>query len=170
MPFNTTTVSVTSANGNQWVLDRPLTYRGQRDRFVIPAGFRTDFATIPRLLTWLVGRTGQHTLAVVLHDWLVTTGVDSGAVSHRDADGLLRRVLRETGTPFVRRWLMWAGVRYGALFGGRRDDWIRDAALVALITVLAAPVVAPPVSLCGAGWLLYKIAEEIAWFLAAMFK
>ena len=84
-------------------------------RFVVPAGFRTDFASVPRVVTWLVPRFGAYTLAAILHDWLVTEGLRTGVVTSRQADGIFRRVMRESGVPVLRRWLMWAGVRWGAL-------------------------------------------------------
>jgi hypothetical protein len=36
----------------------PLVHRGRGDTFVVPAGFRTDFATVPRLIVWLIPRLG----------------------------------------------------------------------------------------------------------------
>jgi hypothetical protein len=60
-----------------------------------PAGFRTDLATVPRVVTWLIPRFGVYTLAAILHDWLCTEGIRSGAVTSREADGIFRRVMRE---------------------------------------------------------------------------
>jgi hypothetical protein len=94
-------------DGDHWRLIKPLIYEAARERFVVPAGFRTDFASVPRVLTWLVPRTGKHNRAAVLHDWL-TRQPD---VSRKDADGIFLRVLRELGVPPVRRRLMYLGVR-----------------------------------------------------------
>jgi hypothetical protein len=80
----------------------------------------------------------------VLHDWLIVRAIPAGFVSSRDADGIFRRVLREQGVPFVKRWLMWTGVRWGALFNPpRRAGWLRDLPLVLIWTLLALPVVLP---------------------------
>lgn len=164
MPFTSNTVSVISTDlrAGLWKLTRSVVYEGREQTFAVPPGFGTDFATIPKPLRWLMGRTGAHTLAAVLHDWLVTEGIATGVVSHRDADGLFRRVLRESGTPAVQRWIMWAGVRYGSLAGGRRDGWWRDLPAVATITVLAAPFVLPPTLLALAGLALYALCEGCA--------
>ncbi|HEY4631862.1 MAG TPA: DUF1353 domain-containing protein [Blastococcus sp.] len=35
----------------RWSLVDDLVYQGRWERFVIPAGFRTDFATVPRVVT-----------------------------------------------------------------------------------------------------------------------
>lgn len=39
-------------------------------RIDVPAGFETDFASIPRALWWLLPPDGAYTQAAVLHDWL----------------------------------------------------------------------------------------------------
>src|SRR4051812_37782233 len=144
VPFQSTTVTVRRVSDQLWEVVEPLVYRGRGDTFVVPAGFRTDFATVPRLVVWLIPRFGRYTLAAILHDWLVTTGLVTGVVSARDADGLFRRALRELDVPPVRRWLMWTGVRWGSAAAGHRAGWWRDAPRVLAITLLAAPVVARP--------------------------
>lgn len=103
-------VTVTE-DGDYWLLLQPLVYTGKVDTFTVPAGFRTDFASVPHALTWLVPRTGRHNRAAVLHDYLVRT---PSLVSRKDADGIFRRVLRELDVDPVRRWLMYAGVRVAA--------------------------------------------------------
>ena len=66
-------------------------------------------------------------------------------MSPRDADGIFRRSMRELGVPVVRRWMMWTGVRWGALANPRgRRGWVLSAPAVLAVSVLAAPVVVPP--------------------------
>ncbi len=100
-------VTVTE-DGDYWLLLHALHYQGKVDSFVVPAGFRTDFASVPHALTWLVPRTGKHNRAAVLHDYLTR---NPQLVTRKDADGIFRRVLRELGVPPFRRWLMYYGVR-----------------------------------------------------------
>ncbi|MBB3082204.1 DUF1353 domain-containing protein [Geodermatophilus sabuli] len=162
MPFESPDLVVRRVDAQTWAVVHPLVYRGDRDRFVVPAGFRTDFATVPRLVTWLVPRFGAFTLAAVLHDWLCTEGITSGVVTSRQADGLFRRVLRESGVPVLRRWLMWTGVRWGALADPvRRPGWPASAAGVLAISVLAAPLVVPPAVVILPGLLVYAAAEWV---------
>jgi hypothetical protein len=160
VPFDSPSITVRRATDQLWEVVEPLVYRGQQDTFVVPAGFRTDFASVPRIVVWLIPRFGRYTLAAVLHDWLVGTGIDSGAVSARDADGLFRRVLRELGVPPVRRWLMWTGVRWGALVDGRRAGWWRDAPRVLAVSVLFVPIVAPPALAIAVALGLYTAVES----------
>jgi hypothetical protein len=161
VPFDSPTVTVRRVSDQIWEVVEPLVYRGRRDTYVVPAGFLTDFATVPRPVVWLIPRFGRYTLAAVLHDWLVTKGLSTGVVSARDADGLFRRVLRELDVPPVRRWLMWAGVRWGSAASGRRKGWWRDAPLVLAISVLAAPVVAPPALLITVSLAVYAVLETL---------
>jgi len=167
VPFEPGSLTVRRVDANTWSLVDQLVYRGNRQRFVVPAGFHTDFATVPRVVTWLVPRFGAYTLAAVLHDWLCTEGIRSGAVSSREADGIFRRVMRESGVPVLRRWLMWAGVRWGALADGRRRaGWLGSAPGVLAISVVAAPVVVPPAVAILPGLAVYGVAEGLASLLA----
>ena len=95
----------------KWILVDALLYQSDlaKRTIVVPAGFETDLASVPRLpvVYWLTGNTS--TTAAVVHDWLY----QSGEVSRGMADAILREASAATGVPFWRRWLMWAGVRIG---------------------------------------------------------
>ena len=93
-----------------------LNYQGERDLFKVPAGFVTDFASVPGLFTWLVPRYGRFTKAAILHDFLCDEAKE-GRFIRSQADGIFRRVMRELGVGFIRRWVMWAAVRLGSGWG-----------------------------------------------------
>lgn len=133
----------------RWELIEPLVYQGRTQTFVVPAGYVTDFASVPWWVQWFVPRTGVWTLAAVLHDYLITDCIRAGLISSRDTDGMFRRVLREEGTGFTRRWLMWAGVRFAAPFSAERRPsglWRDAPALAAVVLSLAAAVLAVTVT------------------------
>ena len=162
MPFEVGDVVVRRLDDEHWEVVEPLAYLGERDRFVVPAGFVTDFATVPRVVVWLVPRFGRYTAAAILHDWLCTEGITGGVVTARQADGIFRRVMRESGVPVVRRWLMWCGVRWGAFADPVRGrGWWRSAPGVLAITFLAAPVVVPPGLFIAAALLVYGAVERV---------
>ncbi|CAA9273594.1 MAG: FIG048677: hypothetical protein, phage tail fiber-like [uncultured Blastococcus sp.] len=168
MPFESTSVTVRRVDDRLWAVVEELVYRGRRDRFVVPAGFLTDFASVPRVFVWLIPRFGRYTLAAILHDWLVTEGLRTGAVTSREADGLFRRVMRESGVPVLRRWLMWCAVRWGALISSlRRPGWVHSAPGVLAISVVAAPVVLPPAVLIALALAVYGVAE---WLVASVVR
>ena len=162
MPFEPGDLVVRRVGASTWATVDPLVYRGRSQRFVVPAGFRTDFASVPRVVTWLFPRFGAYTLAAILHDWLVTEGLRTRAVTSREADGIFRRVMRESGVPVLRRWLMWAGVRWGALANEqRRRGWWISAPGVLAISIAAAPLVLPPAVLILPGLYVYSAAERL---------
>lgn len=128
-----TEVAVRGNGPGKWILLEPLTYEGRWDLFTVPAGFHTDFASVPRSLRSIVSETGVHTRAAVLHDWLV----NNADVTSSDADGIFRRVLREAGVGFSLRWLMWAAVRFGS---GMEDatarEWVQITVICGLVFTL----------------------------------
>jgi hypothetical protein len=159
MPFVQDYVAVKSNQDGSWKLLEPLEYKGSKECFVTDPDFCTDFASVPRAVQWLIPSTGQYTLAAVMHDWFCVWGISRGIVSARDADGLFRRMMRELGVPPIRRWMMWAGVRWGAIFTDnkvRRAGVSRDLPLMLAISIAVSPLVIP-------GALIVAILQSIDW-------
>lgn len=42
----------------------------------VPSGFKTDFATVPKILRWLIPPMGKYSWAAVVHDFLLVNGYD----------------------------------------------------------------------------------------------
>ena len=158
MPFAKGDVTVSEISETDWKLVDPVVYAGSKQTFTVPAGFVTDFATVPRIFFWLVPSYGAYTKAAVLHDYLTTTK----AVSQADADGLFRRAMRELRVPFVRRWVMWAGVRAASRLGGITPADLARWGLVAVPSVIF--LVVP--SVVAYGWLaLFWVIEWVAYLV-----
>lgn len=149
-------VVVRQLDPTDWELREPLTYRGNRDSFTVPAGFRTDFASVPRAVVWLLPRYGDYTKAAILHDYLWRSDV----VSRADADGLFRRAMRELGVPVPRRWLMWGAVR---LASGMSGASARDWAAFVLVVVAALALVAVPAFVVQVYLVLFWVVELLFW-------
>lgn len=98
-----------------WRLTAPLIYQSERYAQVIevPAGYETDFASVPRLpLSWLLTGDTVHSAAVV-HDYLYHLGMSRRSI----CDAIFREAMRATGVPAWRAWLMWMAVRlWGWMF------------------------------------------------------
>lgn len=95
-------------------LDKPLVfYSGALDREItVPAGFITDYASVPRLpfAYWLAGGTARK--AAVVHDFLYRQGGTlSPPVSRQQADAAFLEAMEVSGQPWLRRTAMWAAVR-----------------------------------------------------------
>lgn len=93
------------------------------------ADFLTDLASVPAVFTWLVPKTGAHLPAALLHDGLVRQGAYVSPEGHPvtltrvEADRVFRDAMADTGTPLVRRWLVWAAVTTNTLWLGRDNGW-----------------------------------------------
>ena len=102
-------------------LEQPLRYERDDGRvFAVPAGFRTDLASVPRWLRWLAP-AWQHSLrAGIFHDcgyrwfevWVLARPV---------LDDMFYEQLRADGTHRVRAWAMRRAV--GSFGGFAWNDW-----------------------------------------------
>jgi hypothetical protein len=148
----------------QWELVHALQYRGEREDFDVPVAQTTDFASVPRVFAWFIPPYGRYTKAAILHDYLWRQRASSGQMRWIDADGVLRRAMRELGVPFMRRWIMWAAVRWGALV--KKDGtkgWLKEAPRVLLFTLVALPIVLPPAALIVIALVVFQIVEWLVW-------
>lgn len=124
--------------------------------YIVPGddSFRTDLASVPYFLTWLVPKGGTHTPAALLHDGLIPGRDEPQSyigppVTRREADVLFRDALGELGVPVIRRWLMFAGVSLPTIAERGKLRW---AAIGIFVTVLTALVAAQTLDLFDTEW------------------
>lgn len=128
------------ADGKHAVLTSPLAYAIARtgDQINVPAGFTTDFASIPG---WAMALgchpTGQYATAAVIHDYLYW----AGGCTKDEADRLFLIAMYETRVPLIRRTAV-----YGAVLLGGHDAFDANAASRAKreLRVLPPAVRVPP--------------------------
>jgi hypothetical protein len=113
--------------------------------YVVPkdGSFRTDLASVPFFLTWLVPKGGTHTPAALLHDGLIPGKEEPQSyvgppVTRREADALFRDALGELGVPVIRRWLMFAGVSLPTIAERGKLRWLAIGGFVMILTALVA--------------------------------
>lgn len=164
MPFRSG-IQVRPVDGVRWELLQPLSYEGGFQTFTIPAGYITDFASVPRVVVWLLPPFGDYTAAAIVHDWLITDILPHKLITSRDVDGIFLRIMRELDVKPRRRWMLWAGVRLGTLFGNSNRrygrDFHKDALRVAAILVIAAPVTLPGIVGVSYGLAFDSIVERM---------
>ncbi|UFU01677.1 DUF1353 domain-containing protein [Ruania suaedae] len=137
-------LEVRSVDGRDFTLLRRIGYLSDDydQPFVVPIDlerFRTDFASVPWIFTWLVPRSGRYAAAAVLHDAIVVEGDYDGPVIDRvEADRIFRVALRELGTPVLRSWLMWAAVSIATMWTMPQRRWRWRGAVVLLIGMVTA--------------------------------
>lgn len=108
-------VERTAPGSSDWILTSDLVFLSDvlKRQITVPAGFVTDFASVPRLpLAFLLfGRVADEAAAV--HDYLYSTG----SCSRKLADEVFAEASKACGVSAWRRGPMWLGVR---LFGAGR--------------------------------------------------
>lgn len=163
MSFKTKNVSLRTVGDREFQLEDSVVYTGKCGDHTAPAGFVTDFASVPAMVQWLIPSYGKYALAAIIHDWYcVLLAKGRSPIESRDVDGIFRRIMRELEVPFLRRWVMWTGVRWGAMLNKhRRPGILPDLPLMLLWSILAAPLVAPVSLLVGAGLLIDKVFQAV---------
>lgn len=95
-----------------WILAAPLAWSDPvRGSIIVPAGFKTDLASIPRALRNLpmLDPDGVSRRPAVTHDWLYGGDRSRG----KDfADDFLYDALLAEGAGRATAWAIWAGVHY----------------------------------------------------------
>jgi hypothetical protein len=109
--------NATGQDDGKWRLVQPLIYDSDvaGHVIVVPAGFVTDLASVPRVPIAYMLAGGTSNEASVVHDFLYT----QHSVDRATADAVLREASAVTGVPAWRRAIMWAAVR---AFGGSHWD------------------------------------------------
>lgn len=160
---------------------RRLAYRDEEFGEILvpadPATFRTDLASVPTLLTWLVPRSGRHLPAALIHDGLVEDDLGTGPhyvstagheIDRVDADRVFRAAMRDSGTRFVRRWLVWSAVTLATIWTGsaswsRARHWRYRLTMVGSLAVVAVLGVLATLDLFDRGIALPWMGEEPWW-------
>ncbi len=104
-------------DGHVWKLVSAFGYHTDcfivpRTPIYVPAGFLTDFASVPRLMWRVMPPTGTYGKAAVVHDFLYRT---AGMATKAEADSVFLEAMTALGVNRVVRYSMYWGVR---LFGG----------------------------------------------------
>lgn len=104
------------AKANRFLLTQPLVIRvGEgRDSLVVPSGFVTDFASIPKRLRGFISKLGPHLCPAIVHDYLYSEQVCTRA----QADAIFLKMMEDLGVSWLTRRVMYWSVRW---FG--RSAW-----------------------------------------------
>lgn len=113
-----------------WAVQRPLEYRtGDGDELiVVPPGFVTDLASVPRFVWSFYPPDGPWAKAAIIHDFLYFsrgTGVWHDEVgitrerpySRKEADDILKEAMADRKVGRWEQFVIWASVRLGGAGG-----------------------------------------------------
>jgi len=85
--------------------DYVVEYAGMK--IVVPAGFETDLATVPRIFFSIFPPDGKYKEAAVVHDFLLSTKV----LSRRKCDKIFFGLIRESNVGIIKAWTIYLAVR-----------------------------------------------------------
>jgi hypothetical protein len=83
-------------------------FLGSGETIVVPAGFQTDFASIPWFARWLFPTSGKVAKAALLHDYMLL-------LNDPRASNAFDQALAVAGVGQPRRWIMVTAVRLWSL-------------------------------------------------------
>lgn len=129
----------------------------------LPTGehrFASDLASVPWPFVWLIGRTGQHLRAAIVHDWLIHAldSTDPPVPNRMAADDVFRDLLSADEVPVLRRYLIYLAVRFQTVW--RRKSKLTRTISVLLQTATIGVLLAPATVLVMLTAGLFNLAER----------
>lgn len=93
---------------NKWKTLEEISINVHDIEIVVPKGFRTDFASVPRCLWSIFPPYGKHTVAAIVHDFLYATHL----TTREKADLIFLELMKVYNVNPVKRKLMYLAVKY----------------------------------------------------------
>lgn len=127
--FTKPLIVIDTGDGRKWQLAEDFQYHvGREDSneiIRVPAGFITDFATIPQFLWGVFPPTGKYTKAAVIHDYLTANKgripyshsdtypeqITYRCYSKRQVDSIFFEAMSVLGVNRIKKRIIWLAVR-----------------------------------------------------------
>jgi hypothetical protein len=121
MATNPTRLQLFQGDGTNFMLVNPMFYKIKRtgQMIAVPAGFVTDFASVPWYARWRISVLGKHSIAAIVHDYLYW----EQRCTREEADAILREAMDEYGSSWADQTIVYQAVKYGA-----QSAWDENAA------------------------------------------
>lgn len=120
------------ADQEYWILwtDMAWDIGNSGHRIVVPAGFVTDFASIPKIL-WSTGLTptGRYGRAAIIHDFLYW----SQGCSREQSDRLLVIAMKESEVNSIEENIIYAGVSVGGAAPWSENRKMRESGVIRVV-------------------------------------
>jgi len=92
---------------NPWIVQGIHKFSDDCVTVSVPSGFRTDLASVPLWLLWLISPFGNHQRAALFHDYCYRRQ----PMSRFTADAIFRIVMERDGVPCWKTWILFYAVR-----------------------------------------------------------
>jgi len=107
-----------------WLVEEELSAFWSDMPFKVGIGFKTDLASIPRVLRSLIPQIGRHIQAAIFHDLIYRarkpvpgrSGDAHWGLTRLQADDMLLAGMKYSGVNWAKRYAIYWGVRSGGMF------------------------------------------------------
>ena len=107
-----------------WRLEEPYGYSQAGHRITVPAGYKFDLASVPRIFWFLIAPFELSIAAPLIHDFLYDSKGDppAGSIrppkifSRKEADGIFREIMEKENVAGWRRFFAYWAVRWFGWF------------------------------------------------------
>ncbi len=132
LALNTPRLQLFQGDGTNFVLTDPLLYRVQKTgrTITVPAGFVTDFASVPWYARSVISVLGRHSIAAIVHDYLYW----DQRCTRDQADALLAEAMAEYGSTQFQRSVVYYAVKYRASGAWDENTADRKNGLIRILT------------------------------------
>lgn len=119
-------LTVTKLKTGMWEVDREFWYyigeEGSDEFVIIPRGFHTDFASVPRAFWMIIPPDGKYSQAAVLHDYLYSCHGILPEVTYqrKTCDKIFIEAMAVLEVPTWKRRVMYRAVRMFAWLGWKK--------------------------------------------------
>lgn len=102
---------------NEWVVDQPLIALRNGEKLIVPRGYITDLASIPRVFRAVFNVNGLLRAPAVLHDYLYS----SQRFTRAECDAIFLEAMESRGISRAERYAVYAAVRsFGWYYWSKR--------------------------------------------------
>jgi len=103
---------------DEWVVDQPLIALRNGEKIIVPRGYITDLASIPRVFRNVFNVNGPLRAPAVLHDWLYS----SQRFTRAQSDAIFLEAMEARGIDTAERYAVYAAVRsFGWAYWNKRE-------------------------------------------------
>lgn len=115
-------------------VEQPFVYTfmkdGRRQNILVPAGFITDYGSIPKIFQNIIEPIGRYAACYIVHDLIYAAELFTRA----ECDWILLCHLQEKGAFWLRRNSVYSAVRGGGWFVWKKHDFNEVSKLRSLIS------------------------------------
>jgi hypothetical protein len=128
--FQTILIVSPFADGTYWYLRADLRWlAASGEQYVVPRGFVTDFASIPRPLWWLLPKWAKYGNAAIVHDFCYWDQTND----RKTADQAIAEGMKDLGVCWLTRKTIYVFLRLGGAFAWRKNRRHKAAGKIRVI-------------------------------------